>query len=84
MAVTTFYAFVLPCCECGKTFRVGPMAKFLNEDDGAEYTAYFKPQAQSPRVADVLGTSEGSGETFACLKCRPFKQLESPKRKKGK
>ena len=84
MAVTSFYAFELPCSVCNETFHVGPSAQFIEDGDGGEWTAYFKPQAESARVVDVVGTSTGDGESFACLACRPFKQLGSPKRKKAK
>jgi len=81
MAVTVFHEFEMRC-DCGEVVRVGPSAKFIGEDTGAEWTAYFKPEAQSARAQDVVGTSGGSGDTFACLSCRPFEQLQTTKPKK--
>ncbi len=84
MEVTSLYAFELPCSGCGEVFRVGATAKFLENDTGTEWTAYFKPEADCARAVDVVGTSEGDGESFACLECRPFKQLKPPKGMKRK
>ncbi|KKM71457.1 hypothetical protein LCGC14_1430400 [marine sediment metagenome] len=61
-----------------------PCAGNRQNDTGTEWTAYFKPEADCARVVDVVGTSEGDGESFACLECRPFKQLKPPKGMKRK
>jgi len=81
MPATSFYAFEM-ACGCGVNVEVGPTAKFIEDGTGDEWMAYFKPEAQSARAQDVVGTSGGSGDTFACLSCRPFEQLQTTKPKK--
>lgn len=61
-------AFVLRCRQCGHEVEADGTAKYLR--DGVERTAYFHPDMEGPPTwAGVVGTSDGTGDTFVCLAC---------------
>ncbi len=59
---------VLPCRGCGREVETGSIARFRAGD--VERTAYFGPEFEGPPCWEaVVGTSDGSGDTFWCVKC---------------
>ena len=67
MPVTSYYAFVMSCSKCGVELKAGPTGH--SRKLPAETLLYFKPDSTVACIADIVGESQGTGDTFVCTKC---------------